>query len=143
MNETPTVSVAVVGGPSVSVPWMPGMNAQTALQLASIQLGQTLTFALQYFGPQLGYLVVMINDTFESMISAAAPFFYWEFIVNGTPASAGIDGTTLSAGDAVSFEFQQYPPLHSHSTLHAKHALRRAASVGVRDGSGAAQQPVT
>jgi len=33
----------------------------------------TFTFALQYYGPTLGYLVLMINETYDSFISSAAP----------------------------------------------------------------------
>lgn len=54
----------------------------------------------------------MINETYDSFISRggerAPPFFYWEFLVNKTPAIASVDLTLLNSGDAVRFEFEMY-----------------------------------
>lgn|SRR5262249_199305 len=118
-----SVSVEVVGGPSVQVPWIQGMTGQQALEAAYNQINssETFTYALQFYGSQLGYLVMMINETYDSFISSAAPFFYWEFFVNGQPATNGIDNTILSAGDAVKFSFELYiPAKHKGSLLEAK-----------------------
>jgi hypothetical protein len=128
-----SVSVSVVSGPSISVPWVPGMNAQQALEAAydALKAKSEFTYALQYFGSQLGYLVVMINETYESFMSAAHPFFFWEFLVNGKPAQTGIDGTNLNPGDSVTFELQTYDAqIHAHSTVKAKldSRLRAGAS---------------
>jgi hypothetical protein len=72
-----TVSLEVVGGPCVLVPWKADMTAQDALELAYDQINSsaTFTYALQFYGSQLGYLVLMINETYDSFISSAAPFF--------------------------------------------------------------------
>jgi hypothetical protein len=104
------------------------MTAQDALEAAYDQINSaaTLTYALQFYGSQLGYLVSMINETYDSFISSAAPFFYWEFFVNDQPATKGIDNTTLSAGDAVKFSFEQYiPARHKGSLLEAKREFQR------------------
>ena len=71
------VSLEVVGGPSVQVPWKLNMTAQDALEAAYDQINSsaTFTYALQFYGSQLGYLVLMINETYDSFISSAAPFF--------------------------------------------------------------------
>jgi len=123
MNTTPSVTVTVVGGPSASVPWQQGMNAQAALESAYNQINSTakFTYALQYYGSQFGYLVMMINETYDSFVSSSAPYFYWEFLVNGVASPTGIDGVTLNAGDVISFEFEAYNATkHALSTVAGK-----------------------
>lgn len=119
-----TVQVSVVGGPSVMVPWFQGMNAQQALEGAYTQINNSIvfTYALQYYGSGLGYLVVMMNETYDSFVSTSAPFFYWQFCVNGSPASTGIDGVSLNPDDVVSFSLEMYSSeVHKSTTLEAKH----------------------
>src|SRR5438105_3549707 len=85
--------------------------------------------ALEYFGKSLGYLVVMIKDTYESFISSSHPFYFWEILVNGQPASTGIDNTPLQAGDILTFELQTYAATISpQSTMHAKYQSRLRAN---------------
>ncbi|WHS55510.1 MULTISPECIES: DUF4430 domain-containing protein [Pseudomonas] len=123
MNTTQSVTVSVVGGPSATVPWSSGMNAQQALEGAYNIINNTsvFTYALQYYGDNLGYLVMMINETYDSFISSSAPFLYWEFLVNGSPAATGIDSIMLEPGDAVSFELEIYDAAkHTHSTIAGK-----------------------
>jgi hypothetical protein len=125
-----TVQVNITGGPSVSVPWLPNMNAQQALEGAYNQLNNSsqFTYATQYYGTSLGYLVVMVNETYDSFISSSAPFFYWEFIVNGTPAQTGIDGVVLNPGDNVTFSLDMYvAEKHQASTLCAKYSFQTQA----------------
>ena len=121
------VTVNIISGPSITVPWFAGMNAQQAMEEAFVAqnpLGE-FTYALQYYGKQLGNLVIMINETYESFISSAAPYYYWEFLVNGSPSSKGIDSTILNAGDAIAFELQVYDKQqHASTTVGAKHELR-------------------
>ena len=131
MSSTALVQVNVVGGPSTSVPWVSGMNAQQAMEAAFnvFNSSQTFTYALQYYGRQLGYLVTMINETYDSFVSTAAPFFYWEFLLNGAPAQQGIDGTLLNPGDTIAFSFEAYDPVrHVGSTLAKKHDFQMAAA---------------
>src|SRR5437879_13860816 len=118
-----SVTVEVVGGPTVQVAWTQNMTAQQSLEEAYDQINSsaTFTYALQFYGRQLGYLVMMINETYDSFISSAEPFFYWEFFVNNQPAKKGIDNTILSAGDTVKFSFQLYiPAKHKGSLLETK-----------------------
>lgn len=117
------VTIEVVGGPTAQVSWTQNMTAQQALEAAYDQINSsaTFTYALQFYGTKLGYLVMMINETYDSFISSAEPFFYWEFLVNDQPASKGIDHTLLSAGDAVKFSFELYiPAKHKGSLLETK-----------------------
>jgi hypothetical protein len=123
-----TVSLEVVGGPFVAIPWTSGMTAQDAIEAAynKINSSATFTYALQYYGPDLGYLVLMINETYDSFISSAEPFYYWEFVVNNVPAGKGIDNTTLSEGDVVRFSFERYiPDKHKGSLLEVKREFQR------------------
>lgn len=125
------VQVTITGGPSVSVPWFSGMNAQQALEGAYNQLNNSsqFTYAIQYYGSGLGYLVIMVNETYDSFISSSAPFFYWEFLVNNSPAQAGIDGVVLNQGDTVTFSLDMYvAEKHQTSTLSAKHSFQIQAA---------------
>src|SRR5260370_25833688 len=93
-----TITIQIVGGPSVTIPFTAGMNAQQAIEAAykSLNKQSEFTYALQFFGAKLGYLVVMINETYETFMSLAHPFYFWEFFINGQPSQTGIDQTTLS-----------------------------------------------
>jgi hypothetical protein len=126
-----TVTVTVTGGPSAVVGWKLGMNAQQALEAAYNQINssQKFTYMLQFFGKQLGYLVGMINETYDTFVSPGAPsvvpLFYWEFLVNNIPAGKGIDSTPLAAGDVVTFTYTQYiPQPNVSSQLATKHAAK-------------------
>jgi Domain of unknown function (DUF4430) len=125
------VTVEVVGGPSAQVGWTNNMTAQQALEEAYDQINSsaTFTYALQFYGTQLGYLVMMINETYDSFISSAEPFFYWEFLVNNQPANKGIDNTILTAGDAVRFSFELYiPAKHKGSLLETKRRFQMSVA---------------
>ena len=125
-----TVTVSVVGGPSASVQWSQGLTALQAMESAQAIIEpdpkEQFTYAIQFYGQGLGYLVCMINETYDSFISrggeAATPFFYWQFLVNNTPAMQSVDRTTLSDGDEISFDFQRYDAAkHQNTLLGAKH----------------------
>lgn len=121
-----TITVTVAEGPTMLVGWKAGMNAQDAIEAAQQQGGTpAFTFALQYYGANLGYLVLMINETYDSFISSAAPFFYWEFLVNDQPSPTGIDSTKVKDGDVLTFSFTVYDATtHASTPLGAKHRLR-------------------
>jgi hypothetical protein len=119
-----SVSVEVVGDGITTVAWSDGMNAQDALEAAHNAVPQ-LTFSLQYFGSTYGYMVMMINGTYESFPAAAGPAYFWELYVNGASAQQGIDGTILNDGDVVSFAFVQFDPdAHAGTLLAVKHEAR-------------------
>jgi hypothetical protein len=126
MATATTVKVTVEGGPSVDVPWAEGMTAQDALEAAYDALkADGFTFALQYYGQQLGYLVLMINETYDTFISKAEPYFYWEFLLNGAPATSGIDSVRLHAADEVGFSYVLYVvATHGTTILNVKHQSR-------------------
>jgi hypothetical protein len=120
-----SVNVSVTGGPSTAVPWKAQMSAQDALEAAWTLLNPvpttppTFSYALQYYG-SMGYLVIMINETYETSSSKATPNFYWEFYYNNNPASVGIDGQQLNDGDSISFAFESYDPTVDPSTSWKK-----------------------
>jgi uncharacterized protein DUF4430 len=117
-----TITVSIGGGPSMTVPWSSGMNVQQALEGANAVNPSQFTYALQYFAGLNGYLVIMINGTYESFLSSAAPFYYWEFFVNDIPPQTGIDQTILNSGDAVEFVLELYSSTkHQNSTLQTKY----------------------
>ena len=126
-----SVTVEVSGGPTTTVTWTSGMNAQQALQLAEDNLKAAFIYSIEYYGSSLGYLVNMINETYDTFQSNYAPFFYWEFLVNGTPAQQGVDSTTLHDGDVVTFTFTAYQPQSQSPTMNAKHD-RRTQGEGTR-----------
>jgi hypothetical protein len=126
----PCVTIAIEGGPTISVPWTDGLTAHAALEGAWEQVhdADTFTYGIQYYGSGLGYLVFMINETYDTFLSVSEPFYYWEFSVNGEPASAGIDQTVLDADDTVGFALAAYDSeAHAGTLLEAKHALQLAA----------------
>ncbi|MCG8371829.1 MAG: DUF4430 domain-containing protein [Proteobacteria bacterium] len=121
-----TVNVAVTGGPSTSVAWTSGMNAQNALELAEDNLAGDFIYSMEYYGSSLGYLVNMINETYDTFKSTSNPFFYWEFFVNGAPSPKGIDQTILNDGDDVTFTFATYNEAAASAITKVKHTRRYA-----------------
>lgn len=125
------VTVEIAGGPSIAVPWAAGMTAHQALEAAFNYQGTqgAFTYGIQYYGSQWGYLVFMIDETYDTYMSASDPFFYWHFYVNGIASPTGIDQTKLNAGDVVQFAFEMYlPETHSGSLLEVKHKLKSRGS---------------
>jgi Domain of unknown function (DUF4430) len=125
-----SITVTVEDGPNpITVAFKAGMNAQTAIELAQQQKPQDFIYALTYYGANLGYLVSMINETYDSFLSSAAPFYYWEFLLNGQPSPTGIDTTQLNDGDAITFSFTVYnASAHAKTPLAAKHQMRTGQS---------------
>ena len=121
------ITINITNGPSLTTNWINGMNVQQALEQAYTNVpAGTFTFSLQYFGPSFGYLVLMINETYESFNSKESPFFFWELLVNGQIATQGIDSTILNDGDVVTFEFIAYNSnAHHLSTTHMKYKLKQ------------------
>ncbi len=121
------ITIRVTNGPTFSnVPYISGMNAQQAIEATynSASPG-SFTYALQYYGSVLGYLVIMINETYETFNSSNAPFYFWEYLINGVASSTGIDGTILNDNDTITFSFLAYTAnIHADSTLHAKYQAK-------------------
>ena len=116
------ISVEITNGPHFQVAWTGKMNVQQALEGAyDTAPAGTFTYALQYYGANLGYLVCMINETYETFNSKDAPFFFWEFLLNGKMATTGIDHSILQDGDTVTFDFLPYTNITpSTSTVQTK-----------------------
>ena len=119
-----TIGVSITGGPAANVTWTNGMNAQQALELAEDVLQEEFIYSIEYYGAGLGYLVNMINETYDTFKSSSKPYFYWEFSVNGTPSPTGIDQTVLSDGDQVSFTFKSFDTYNASDQISAKHGRR-------------------
>jgi hypothetical protein len=127
----PSVTVEISSGPTITVPWVAGMNAKQALEAAYNQVrnSQQFTYSLQFYGSTFGYLVSMVNETYDTFFSSSDPFFYWAFYVNGNIAPKGIDSTILKQGDVVMFQYQLYDPnQHAASQLGIKHQLHQQAA---------------
>lgn len=118
MPSADAVTVSIANGPSATIPWEAGMNAQQALEKiwAAFHSEAKFTYALQYFDAQIGYQVVMINGTYATFPNRheqeSRPYYFWEFSLNGVSASAGIDKTALNPGDTIGFALQAYIPGH-------------------------------
>ncbi len=102
------------------------MNAQKIMEAAFNEQGspRTFTYMLQYYGTALGYLVDMINGTFET---TNAPYFFWDFKVDGNDSTKGIDHTHISDGQTITFTYQQFDAdLHTGTVIGKKHAFHAA-----------------
>lgn len=113
-----TISVAGSAVRSLpDVPYKNGMNVQEAME-AAYSVGSGYSFRLRYFG-NLGYEVVTIDEISSQTGSDIS--FYWELLINGYPATQGIDQTYLSDGDEVTFDYATYDA--------AKHASLRVGII--------------
>ena len=119
-----SVGIAITDGPSANVAWTAGMSVKQVLEEAESYLGESFIFSLEYYGPTLGYLVNMINETYDTFKSSGSPFYYWELLVNGVPSSTGVDSTFVEDGDTVTFTFVNYSLTDASSQTHAKQKRR-------------------
>jgi hypothetical protein len=124
---TVSVTATILGNAIVdipNVPWTSGMNAQQALEAAyNLRTDKNYGFSVAYYGEPFGYFLEEIERIGDQ------PGVYWEFFVNGTWSSTGIDTTILNAGDAIAFEYQYYDPNQPESNpqLAAKHERKASA----------------
>ena len=87
------------------ISWQSGMNVQQAMESAyGTESGYA--FAIQYFGADLGYEAIMIDNVFQQAGTDA--FLFWELSINGNVSSTGIDETRLNDGDAVEWNYTPY-----------------------------------
>ena len=123
------VKIAITGGPTFQVEWVSGMNGQDAMEAAfnMQETPKTFTYMLQYYGAGLGYLVEMINGTFDTALSNEAPYFFWDFIVDGQPSNTGIDQTHINDGQTITFTYAVYDTgSHFNTTLDKKYNAKSA-----------------
>lgn len=125
MPDNSTVSVVVVGGPKIEVPWLNGMTAVQAMRAAidQTQDQQVFTYSLQYFSGGLGDMVVMINQTYDTIGSKESPYYYWDILVNGQPAQKGVDTLVLNQGDELKFQFAVYQADAASAVVQMKHKV--------------------
>lgn len=83
------------------IPWTQGMNVQQAMERAYDDISH-YTYAIQYYGSALGYLVVAVQGIYDGGDS------FWVYCVNGSFAQTGIDNQTLNSGDQVEFVYRTY-----------------------------------
>jgi hypothetical protein len=105
-----------------NIPWQSGMNVQQAMEKA-FGLETGYDFALQYFGADLGYEAIMIDNI--SQQAGTDAFLFWELSVNGNISSTGIDETMLSDGDEVEWNYTTYSSDTHNSTRYKQ--LRQIA----------------
>jgi hypothetical protein len=105
-----------------NVPWQANMNGQDAMEHAYGSSGYS--FLLQYFGPALGYEVVSIDNIASQ--SGSDAFLFWEFSVNGTVASQGVDETILNDGDQIGWNYTVYNAAAHGTSRYA--AIKQASS---------------
>lgn len=99
------------------IPWQSGMNVQQAMETA-FGLEGGYDFALQYFGSNLGYEAVMIDNIFQQAGTDA--FLFWELSVNGNVSGTGIDETILNDGDEVEWNYTAYTSSTHNSTRYKR-----------------------
>lgn len=120
------ITIEITGGPTFQVPYKAKMNAQQAMEevIDDPANKNQFTFLLQYYGSSLGYLVDMINGTYDTTVigqNIGQPYFFWDILYNGTSATKGIDNLILNDNDKIGFNFQIYDPTaHAGTTMEAK-----------------------
>ncbi len=115
LAETVMITIENSGKTISGIPWTNQMNVQTAMERAYI-IPPGIQFALQYYGPSLGYAVIMIDGVFDTSEK------YWFLYINGKLSNKGIDQTILNDGDVVGFIYENYD---SNKHAHELHAAKR------------------
>lgn len=87
------------------IAWQSGMNVQQAMETA-FGSESGYDFALQYFGPDLRYEAIMIDNIFQQ--AGTDIFLFWQLSVNGDVSKTGIDETILNDGDEVEWNYITY-----------------------------------
>lgn len=128
MTANETVTVEIIGGPTFTVQWHSEMTIRDALENAyDGQDGgrSRLTYGLQYYGTELGHLVFMINENYDSFDTNYEPDFFWRMAVNGVLATKGVDLVTLNRGDVVTFTYSVRSDEADNPLERAKYAARK------------------
>src|SRR5436309_1738329 len=80
------------------IAWQSGMDVHAMETAFGSESGYD--FALQYFGPDLGYEAIMIDNIFQQ--AGTDTFLFWQLSVNGNVSTTGIiDETILNDNDEV------------------------------------------
>lgn len=111
-----SVSLMIKDSGPYEISWHPDMNIQDAMEEA-YNSSSFPTFSLQYYGNELGYMVIMINWCSNQSN------YYWILYLNGEYLQTGIDSTILNDGDVVDFAYEPFNADKHTSDLHkAVHA---------------------
>ena len=111
-TNTVSISIEPNGSTISNIPCTEGMNVQKAMEMA-YAIPPGITFSIEYFGAEFGYLVLTVDGTTNENS------YYWFLYVNGTLSPTGIDDTILSAGDAISLQYEIYNPATHSDAIHA------------------------
>lgn len=123
---------------TIMVPWE-GQNAQQVLEGTYNQIRDhgTFSFGVKFFGTYqndqqggpLGYFVNMVNGIYD----LPAEHVYWELLIDGKPASKGIDSTYPAAGATVTLRQTPYSEVtHRNTALEKKHRAYVARTRSIR-----------
>lgn len=85
--------------------WHPGMNVQQAMEIA-YGSEKGYDFALQYFGSDLGYEVVMLDNI--SQQAGTDSFLFWQLSIDGQISKVGIDEAMLNDRDEIEWNYTPY-----------------------------------
>ncbi len=103
------------------ISWQSGMNVQQAMEAAyGSEAGYS--FAIQFFGPDLRYEAVILDNI--SQQAGADAFLFWELSVNGQISRVGIDETILFDGDRIEWNYTRYLADRHDETKYQK--IRKA-----------------
>ncbi len=92
-----------------NIPFTGGTNVQHAMEVAyNTMPGRGYNFSLRYFGPQLGYQVVVLDNISQQGGSDPDAFLFWELLINGVISRDGVDGTFPADGDQIGWNYTGY-----------------------------------
>lgn len=126
-----SMTIAVFSSPVGAVddiPYAAGMNVQRAMEAAyDLTSPAPLSFELQYFGHDLGYEVIAIDNVASQSGPAFDAFTFWALSINGVLSPTGIDETVLSDGDQIEWDYISYSEdVHGGTRLETiRERLRR------------------
>jgi Domain of unknown function (DUF4430) len=131
-----TMTIAVFGDPVgkiTDIPYTTGMNVQQVMEAAYDQASPApVSFVLQYFGHDLGYEIIAIDNVASQNGAAFNAFTFWALSINGVLSPTGIDETLVSDGDQIEWAYVAYS--------EAEHAGTRFATVRRRMGMTTAER---
>jgi Domain of unknown function (DUF4430) len=95
------------------------MNVQHTMEEAyNLHGDRAFNFSLQYFGGNLGYEVVTLDNIANQVGSDSGAYVFWVLSVNGTLSPTGIDNTHLNDGDIAEWNYQIFEPARHEGTRH-------------------------
>lgn len=94
---------------TAKIPYSPGLNVHQAMEAAyNLSPNHIYAFDLEYFGQQLGYEVIGIDNITSQSGPAYGIFTFWALYINGQLSETGIDETILHDGDEIGWNYERY-----------------------------------